>query len=380
MIKSTIGFLFCMLCFAAPAFAYGDDAPAWLRQAAAAPTSTYDKKVSAVVLVDESTMTVDDQGKVVTITTGAVRILNNEGRHEAVAAASYETDSGKVRELKAWLIRPSGQVKSYGGKDVVDEAVALNDVYDETHVKRISGVNDAEPGAVFGYQITTEEKPFFNQTDWFFQGGASPVVSSRMTLVLPAGWRANGITFNHATVEPTVIGTSYSWEMRNLPPMEPEPLSPTENNLVPRLGVKYFPTEGAKSIGSRGFDSWLEISRWYTDLCATQAVPDERIINKARELTANAKTEFERIRAIGSYVQNIQYISIQIGVGRWRPHSAAEVLAKSYGDCKDKANLMRALLKAVNIDSYPVLIFAGDPTYVRENWPSPQFNHCIIAV
>jgi hypothetical protein len=56
-------------------------------------------------------------------------------------------------------------------------------------------------------------------------------------------------------------------------------------------------------------------------------------------------------------------------------------MAKSYGDCKDKANLMRAMLKSLNIQSYPVLIFAGDPTYVREAWVSPgQFNHCIIAV
>jgi hypothetical protein len=202
-----------------------------------------------------------------------------------------------------------------------------------------------------------------------------------MTLVLPAGWRANGVTFNNATVEPTVNGTSYSWEMRNLPPMEFEAASPTIFNLVPRLEIKYFPTEGAKSVSSRSFDSWLEISRWYTDLSAMLAVPDDRITAKARELTAGAKTEFERIRAIGNYVQNIQYISIQIGVGRWRPHSASQVFAKSYGDCKDKANLMRALLKAVHIDSYPVLIYSGDPNFVRETWPSPyQFNHCIIAV
>ena len=123
------------------------------------------------------------------------------------------------------------------------------------------------------------------------------------------------------------------------------------------------------------------MSRWYTDLSATEAVPDERIAAKARELTANSKTELDRIRAIGSYVQSIQYISIQIGVGRWRPHSASQVFAKSYGDCKDKANLMRALLKSLNIESYPVLIFSGDPTFVREAWPSPyQFNHCIIAI
>ena len=381
MIKTSLKLFLCLLFVAVPAFAHGDDAPGWLRQAAAITVPSYDKKVSAVVLVDDSVATVEEDGKVVQVLTGAVRILSREGRGEAVASAIYETDTGKVRDIKAWLIRPSGQVKSYGSKDVVDEAQALNDVYDESRIKRISAVNDAEGGSVFGFQITTEERPFFNQMFWYFQGGDSPVLSSHLTLVLPAKWQATAMTLNHATVEPTVNGTSYSWKMRDLPAMESEPASPSMFNLVPRLEVKYFPTEGAKGGNSKSFDTWTEVSRWYTNLSAPQAVPDERISAKARELTANAKTEFDRIRALASYVQSIQYISIQIGVGRWQPHSASQVFAKSYGDCKDKANLMRAMLKAINIEAYPILNYSGDPTFVKESWPSPyQFNHCIVAI
>ena len=105
---------------------------------------------------------------------------------------------------------------------------------------------------------------------------------------------------------------------------------------------------------------------------------------KARELTANAKTDLDRIRAIAHFVQRLQYVSIDIGVGKgngYRPHAAAQVLAKAYGDCKDKANLMRSMLRAINITSYPIVIYSGDPTHVREEWPSPmQFNHCIIGI
>ncbi|MGI8469588.1 MAG: hypothetical protein ACR2N3_14165, partial [Pyrinomonadaceae bacterium] len=51
------------------------------------------------------------------------------------------------------------------------------------------------------------------------------------------------------------------------------------------------------------------------------------------------------------------------------------------GDCKDKANLMRAMLNAVGITAYMVSITADDAGYVRAEWASPhQFNHCIIAV
>ncbi len=380
MVARLIGLCFIVILWAAPTLAFGDDAPAWLRQAAALTTPAYDKNVSIVVLVDESAMTVSEDGRVTTVSTYAVRILNREGRGAAVASDLYDTDMGKVREIKAWLIRPSGQVKSYGKDDTIDQAAALNDVYDESRLKKIVAVEDVEAGAVFGYQTTSEVRPYFNQSVWYFQG-ISPVRSSRVTLTLPQGWRANGVTFNHANIEPTVSGTSYSWELHDLPPIEREPASPSWSNLAPRLAINYFPTEGTRAAASRSFDNWTEVSRWYSELSDPQAAPDETLAAKARELTTGAKSELEKIRAIGRYVQNIQYISIQIGVGRWRPHAAAQVLAKSYGDCKDKANLMRSLLKAINIESHPVLIYAGDATYVRETWASPrQFNHCIIAI
>jgi len=379
MMKRFTALLFLMLLPASIAVAASDDAPPWLKQAAALSVPTFDKKVTSVVLVDSSTMTVGEDGQITQVSTYAIRVLSREGRDEAVAGVGYETDMGKVKDFRAWLIRPSGQVKSYGKDEIIDQS-DLNDVYDESRVKKIVATNDAEPGAVFGYQTITETKPFFYQSTWYFQSTA-PVMSSRLTVVLPSGWQASSVTFNHADVPASASGTTYTWELKDLPPVEWEPASPTLRNLAPRVAVKYFPTEGAKNPGVRPFETWRDVSVWYTGLSDSQAAPDERIAAKARELTAGAGTELEKIRAIGRFVQNIQYISVQIGVGRWRPHAASEVLAKSYGDCKDKANLMRALLRSLNIQSYPVLIFSGDSTYVSENWVSPgQFNHCIIAV
>ncbi|HEY0004776.1 MAG TPA: DUF3857 and transglutaminase domain-containing protein [Pyrinomonadaceae bacterium] len=371
-----------LLLLTAPAAlaAGGDDAPPWLKQAAQSSAPPYDRQVPAVVLLDESNMTVGENGTITTVNTYAVRILTREGRKEAVASAFYTTDTDKVRELRAWLIRPSGQVKSYGKDSIVESAGALNDVYNESQVKKIIAVDDADVGSVFGYQITTESREFFNQTNWYFQE-RNPVISSRITLVLPAGWRASSTTFNHAKVEPSVSGNAYTWELRNLPYIEAEPASPKVTNLAPRLAINYAPPSGTTARGGRAFENWTDVSRWYSELSDPQAAPDDALAAKARELTANSKTELERIRAIARYVQSLQYISIQMGVGRFRPHSAAEVFAKSYGDCKDKANLMRAMLRAVKLQAYPVLIYSGDPTYVREEWASPsQFNHCIIAI
>lgn len=379
MILRFLGLCFAIALTALPVAAFGDEAPLWLQQAAALKVPAYDKKISTVVLVDESKMTVGEDGRVITVSSYAVRILTQDGRKSAVARVGYATDTGKVRDFRAWLIRPAGSTKAYGKDHIIDEA-EIDDVYDESRSKKIIARDDAEPGSVFGFQVTSEERPYFNQTMWFFQV-TDPVLSSKLTLVLPAGWRAAGITFNHAKIDPVVNGTSYSWELRDIPPIAEEPDSPSMFSLVARLAVNYSPTEGVRAPESRAFDNWTEVSRWYTALTDTQATPNDQITAKAKELTAGAKNELEKIRAIGRFVQNVQYISIQIGVGRWRPHAAADVLAKAYGDCKDKANLMRSMLKVMGIDAYPVLIFSGDPNFVEEIWPSPgQFNHCIIAI
>jgi hypothetical protein len=371
---------FTLMTLAAPAWATGDDVPAWLQQAAASRAPAYDKEVPAVVLNDEARVTISDDGKITTVKTYAIRILTREGRHYAVATESYQTDSGKVREMRAWLIRPSGDPKRYGKNETLDVASATNDVYNEARYKSINASSDADAGMVFGYETVTEERTYFNQDVWSFQGRL-PVLFSRMVLTLPSNWRASSVVFNHAKIEPTIAGTTYSWELRNLPPIDPEPASPKVTNLAPRIAISYFPAEGARTNGSRTFDTWAEVSRWYSELSDGQAVPSDALIAKARQLTGSAKTELEKIHAIARYAQDIQYISIQMGTGRFRPHAASDVFVKSYGDCKDKANLMRAMLKAINISSHLVLIYSGDATYVREEWASPTwFNHCIIAV
>jgi transglutaminase-like putative cysteine protease len=383
MFVRVIGLFFLTgLCFVT-AVASSDEAPSWLQQAAAIKVPVYDKDVPAVVLQNDQVVTVSEDGRVTTTTTYAVRILTREGRDYAGAVEPYLTNSGKVRELHAWLIRPNGVGKKYDKDDIVDRISDPNDIYDEYRVKLIDGSRDADAGAVFGYQSISEERPLFSQDTWAFQNRL-PTLISRYSLALPSGWRATSVTFNHSQLEPAVNGSTYTWEMRDLAPIRPEPASPKVGNVVARLAVNYFMADSGSSGAARTFETWGQVSRWATELHDPQAVPDATVTAKARELTANSKTELDRIRAIGQFVQRLQYISIDIGIGRgngYRPHAAQQVLAKAYGDCKDKANLMRAMLKSVNITAYPIVIFLGDASHVREEWASPrQFNHCIIAV
>jgi len=362
----------------------GDDVPAWLRQAAASNTASgYEKIVPAVVLLSERDIRVEEDGKITTTERLAVKILTNEGRAAAVGHVEYVTDTGKVRDMRAWVLRPSGAVKKFSKDEVLDLAAAPNDVFNEVRVKVISGRDEVEVGAVFGCEWTSEDRSVFTQFDWQFQERL-PALLSRFTISLPPGWRAEGVTLNHSKIEPSITGSAYAWELRDLPYIEDEPASPEVTTIAPRLAVSYFPPAGGKGGIGKAFKDWRDVSRWLTELSDSQAGIDDALAGKARQLTANAKTELERIKAIGRYAQAVNYVAIQTGIGRgggYRPHSSIDVFAKSYGDCKDKANLMRAMLKAIGIQSYLVSIYSGDPTFVREEWPSPQqFNHCIIAV
>jgi hypothetical protein len=378
-----IGLLLLFVFVPANAAGTGDDTPGWVQQAAAMKIPTYDKDVPAVVLVNEKTTSIDADGRITEVLNYAVRILQREGREYAGGHVIYHTDGGKVKELRAWLVRPNNQTKRYGNDDTVDVAGAINDVYNEYRVRSISATNDADVGTVFAYSYSREERSVFSQDDWDFQDEL-PVISSRYTLTLPTGWRAEGVTFNHAAIEPRVNGTSYTWELADLPPIPSEPMSPKITNIAPRMAVSYYPPANSSSVAIKTFANWADVATWMSELEDPQVQVDDALARKAYELTALAKTEFDKIRAIASYVQNIQYISIQTGLGRgggYRPHSSTEVFAKSYGDCKDKANLMRAMLKVVGIEAIPVSIYSGDPSFVQANWPSPQqFNHCIIAV
>lgn len=370
------------IALAASAYPYGSKPPAWLQSAASVNTPTYEKDVPAVVLLDEEEVTVDKNGTIVTVERYAMKILTREGRDLAIARAFYFVSSGKVSELEAWIISSGGATKDYGKKETLDLISDADDVYNEGRVKIINVSEDINVGDVFGYTVEKKDPPLFYQDLWQFQGRL-PVITSRFVLNLPTGWTATSITFNHDEVKPVVNGSSYRWQLDQLPPIPPEPLSPSVRNLSPLTAVSFSPPDENSAV-NRSFANWPEVSVWATGLYDPQVIVNDEVAAKARELTANAATELDKIKAIGKYVQDLQYISIDIGVAYgngYKPRPSSTVLSRGYGDCKDKATLMRAMLQSLKIAAYPIAIYAGDPDVVRKEWISPrQFNHCIIAV
>jgi tetratricopeptide (TPR) repeat protein/transglutaminase-like putative cysteine protease len=128
------------------------------------------------------------------------------------------------------------------------------------------------------------------------------------------------------------------------------------------------------------FKNWPAVAAWYAELQKGRTTPTPEIRAKTLELTQGKAAELDKMAALYNYVaQNIRYVSLSFGLGRFQPHAAADVFKNQYGDCKDKVTLLAAMLNAIDIPSDAVLIPSArkiDPTV-----PSPsQFDHLITAV
>ena len=76
--------------------------------------------------------------------------------------------------------------------------------------------------------------------------------------------------------------------------------------------------------------------------------------------------------------KNIRYVAIFLSVGRVVPHEAEAILRNKFGDCKDKATLMTALLAAKGIASEAALINLGNAYALPEPPTLAALNHVIL--
>jgi hypothetical protein len=359
-----------------------ESAPAWIQDAAAiTPGMELPVKVASVVLLHKEHLVVAADGKWSTTERGAIKILQ-PGHHAISAWRAYNTKTGRIRDFRGWLILPSGKEIDYQKNSILDEALSAEYTYDEARAKRLDCDPEAPPGSVFAYEVTQEEDTVFTTYPYSFQDSA-PVVVSRFVLTLPALWEARAATFNHAEIPPKVEGATYTWELRDLPWIEREEHSPGFQSLAPWIGITFFPASSANPA-LRPLKNWNAVSQWLSGFMDPPAEATREVQAKAAELTRDAKTEIDKIRAIAAFAQQTNYVEVSMNIARgggYTPHSAEQVLARNYGDCKDKAALMRGLLQGVGIHAYTLAIFSGDRDHVRPGWPSAmQFNHAIVAI
>jgi tetratricopeptide (TPR) repeat protein len=143
---------------------------------------------------------------------------------------------------------------------------------------------------------------------------------------------------------------------------------------------KHRPDDERPDIQLTTFETWEQIGRWYASLEKDRRAPTPDVRAKAQELTKGLNTDLEKTEALYDFVaKNFRYVSLSLGVGRYQPHAASEVLHDQYGDCKDKHTLLASLLEAEGLHADSVLI--NSSRKLDPDVPSPsQFDHVITML
>ncbi|HLJ77965.1 MAG TPA: DUF3857 domain-containing protein [Acidobacteriaceae bacterium] len=299
-------------------------------------------------------------------------------------ASAYETPTIKLVRVH----KSDGSVIDTPATDAIEMPADVSrqaPLYSDLKEKHIP-VRSLSPGDTLEYEVDTSiDKPEapgqFWGADHFTAPGTVIVLSEVLRLEFPADKYVQVWSPNHKPMIDERNGLrTYTW---NVAQLVTAPKSAGHDGVKPNLPKD--PDEDADSrklpsVAWTTFHSWDEVGAWYRSLASKRAEPTDAIRARANELTLAAKTPEDQIRALYGYVSaHTRYIGIDFGIGRYEPHTAADVLANQYGDCKDKDTLLEALLRAKGFSTAPALIGAGIAPV--PDVPSPAvFNHVITTV
>ncbi|MBS1840881.1 MAG: DUF3857 and transglutaminase domain-containing protein [Acidobacteria bacterium] len=356
------------------------DAPAWMHAAATAPLPAHDEKTDAVLLYAEDVTTVQPNGKIKNFRRRAYKILRPDGKRFGFVFAYFDSET-KINAMHAWSIPASGKDYEVKEKDAIVSAppdIENGELASDFKMKYIR-IPASEPGNVVGYEVEQEGRPYVFETDWNPQQTV-PVAEARFTLQLPPGWEYRGVWVNHADVQPKISGNNFEWDLRDLPAIKYEEDMPPWRGVAARMAVALFPPS-SDGKSSKGFETWRDMGIWYADLTKGRRDPSPEIKQKVSQLTNASQSPIEKMHMLADFMQSdIRYVGIWLGIGGFQPHSATEVFAHRYGDCKDKATLLSSMLHEIGIESYYVLINVERGDVTKDMPPQKHFNHAILAV
>ena len=129
-------------------------------------------------------------------------------------------------------------------------------------------------------------------------------------------------------------------------------------------------------------DSWQQMADWYVDLAAPQWKADEAIRAEVKKLTEGLTDNFEKLKKIHSFVvKSTRYVALEFGIHGHKPYPASQVFERRFGDCKDKASLLKVMLEEAGIPTKFVLVRTRQNGDVAMDLPNPYlFDHAIAYV
>jgi hypothetical protein len=299
-------------------------------------------------------------------------------------ASAYETPHIRIVRVH----KPDGTTIDTPTSDAIDMPAAVSreaPLYSDLKEKHLP-VRSLSVGDTLEYDFQTtidkaEAPGQFWGADHFTPPGTVVVLAEILNLEVPSDKYVQVWSPNHKPTLSEHDGLrTYTWNLSQLVTAPKPPADGSAPPQPPKDADEDADGRKLPSVAWTTFHNWAEVGDWYRSLALAQADPTDPIRARAAELTKDAKTPEDQVRALYAFVSDhTRYVGIDFGAGRYQPHAAAEVLANQYGDCKDKDTLLEALLRAKGFSTAPALIGAGIAPV--PDVPSPSvFNHVITTV
>ena len=354
-----------------------DSVPDWVRTAAAQKLPAYSADTNSVVLLDDTIYTVAPDGTASEHVRRVIKILRPQGRDDGQVVVSFDNDR-KILSLHVWSISPEGHEFELNKNDIVEFGYpGQGNLYEDMRVKAARPPG-RDPGGVVAYEYERSERPYIAETTWLFQDD-SPRLSQTFTLELPAGFAYNTVWAHHKPAEGADLESRrWRWEMKETPAIDLQRVlhSPSSGSLSGRMTIRYAPA----SRLSDPKEGWRSVGEWYDGIAHARLSSTPEIASKTAELTAGKTDFYDKTEVVAEFVQKqIRYFVIEMGIGGYQPHYAADILRNRYGDCKDKATLLSSMLSTIGVHA-ALLMVDSHRGVIDPDAPSIVGNHMVAAI
>ena len=332
-----------------------------------------------VLFDDDESFTFDEAGRLTHVSHYIYKVLTSKGA-EGWDTLSVGWDPWHEMRpvIRARVIEPNYTEHNLDPSAITEEPARGGDYKTYSDGKRLRAPLPAiAPGVVVEEEfLERETEPFFapgRVGRTFFGHEQVPVAHSTAVFDAPSSLPLRiqarllpGVTPKRVEVNGRVTIT---YEIGSLEAIEVHDANlPSDVYLFPEIDY---------STGA----SWQTLATEYSKIVDSKAKSDS-VQSIVDELISGKSIRTEKVDAIVNYVdQEVRYTGIEFGEAAIVPHSPADTLALKYGDCKDKATLLVAMLRAAGIPSYVALLNASSRQDVPAELPGMGlFDHAIVYV
>lgn len=311
-----------------------------------------------------------------------VTILNKAGDGFGELQESYDKFS-PIYNIKATLYDATGKkVKDYKSSDIGDQSLSDGfSLLQDNRIKLLKFVSINYPYTI-EYSYSQDYKGLIYIPSWRdVKNFGISVEHTKYSIQKNKGYKMRFLTSTNLKTDSVIIGDKiqYKWASNNVLPIVSEPMSVGIDNIS--SWVKISPDDFEYDGSTGNFNNWKNFGSWlYTLNVGGNNLPETTKI-LVRSLIKNAITPKEKMKILYNYLQqNTRYVSVQLGIGGFRPILAEKVAQVNYGDCKALSNYMKALLNEAGIPSN-LIVLGNDMPSLNVNYSSMgQANHMILCV